>query len=200
MTPPEINLRGPRALEAYSKALTEGKTRLKKIPIMLIGQNRSGKTSLKKSLQGLRFNPDENSTVGIQVDPSHFKVTTEVWMSGKKGQAANKEEMAASFEHRVARVVVEKLREQELKSEAKTVDKSKDPLQDPQIPELSSTISHSQVSSSADSLSTTQIETVQHSSDSTNSSAVAQVDGSSRVFQATDNYLTETKARESNVS
>ena len=85
-------------------------------------------------------------------------------------------------------------------SEGKTVDKSKDPLQDPQIPELSSTISHSQVGSSADSLSTTQIETVEHSSDSSNSSAVAQVDGSSRVFQTTDNYLTETKARESNVS
>ena len=57
MTPPEINLRGPRALEAQNRALTEGGTLVKKIPIMSIGQDRSGKTGLKKSLQGLRFNP-----------------------------------------------------------------------------------------------------------------------------------------------
>ena len=91
---------------------------------MLIGQDRSGKTSLKKSLQGLRFNPEENSTDGIDVDPSHFKVTTEIWKAGKKDQAANKEEIATSFEHRVARVFVENLREQELTSEVKTVGKS----------------------------------------------------------------------------
>ena len=199
MTPPEINLRGPRALEAYSKALTEGKTRLKRIPIMLIGQNRSGKTSLKKSLQGLRFNPEENSTVGIDVDPSHFKVTTEIWKPGKEGQAPNKEEMAASFEHRVARVVVENLRKQELTCEVKTVDKSKDPLQDPQIPELSPTISHSQVGLSPDSPLTTEIETVEDYADSSNSSPAAHADGRSRVFQITENYLTGTKGREGNV-
>ena len=122
MTPPEINLRGPRALEAYKKALTDGKTRLKRFPIMLIGQDRSGKTSLKKSLQGLQFNPDEDSTVGIDVDPSYFKVTTEIWKTGKKDQAANKEEKVASFEHHVARVVVENLREQGLASEVQSVD------------------------------------------------------------------------------
>ena len=197
MTPPEINLRGPRALEAYNKALTEGKTRLKRIPIMLIGQERSGKTSLKKSLQGLRFNPNENSTVGIDVDPSHFKITTEIWKPEKEDQAVNKEEMATSFEHRVARVVVENLREQDLTSEVNTVNKSKDPLKDPPIPELSPLISHSQVGLSADSLLTTQIEIVEDYADS---SGVAQADGRSRVFQTTDNYLTETKARESNVS
>ena len=200
MTPPEINLRGPRALQAYNKALTEGKTRLKRIPIMLIGQNRSGKTSLKKSLQGLRFNPDENSTVGIDVDPSHFKVTTEIWKPGKEGQAANKEELAPSFEHRVACVVVENLRKLELTSEVKTVDKSKDPLTDPQITEPSPTISHSQVGSSADSPLTTQIKTMEDYADSSNSSPVAHAEDSSRVSQTTDNYLTETKARESNVS
>ncbi len=41
---------------------------------MLIGQERSGKTSLKKSLKGQVFNPDEDSTDGIAVDPSHFSV------------------------------------------------------------------------------------------------------------------------------
>ena len=41
---------------------------------MLIGQDRAGKTSLKKSLIGLPFNPKENSTDGIEVDPSKFQL------------------------------------------------------------------------------------------------------------------------------
>ncbi|XP_068692367.1 uncharacterized protein [Montipora capricornis] len=125
MSPPEINLRGPKALEAYKKALKEGMTRVKRIPIMLIGQDRSGKTSLKKSLRGIRFNPDESSTVGIDVDPSYFKVTTETWKIGETDQGANKE-VATSYEHNIALLVVENLKEQELISEERTVDKSAD--------------------------------------------------------------------------
>ena len=178
---------------------------------MLIGQDRSGKTSLKKSLQGLRFNPEENSTDGIDVDPSHFKVTTEIWKAGKKDQAANKEEMAISFEHRVARVVFENLREQELTSEAKTVEKRKviesspaisteshsvresnEMLEDPT--ELSLAINHDQVGLFADSFSTTLIETVEDYAESSNPSSVEHADSGSLVFQTTDNYQTETKA------
>ena len=66
---------------------------------MLIGQDRSGKTSLKKSLQGLPFNPDEDSTVGVDVDPSYFKVTTETWKIGEKDQAANKEDISSGAAH-----------------------------------------------------------------------------------------------------
>ena len=44
---------------------------------MLIGQGGAGKTSTKKSLKGIRFDPNEDRTVGIDVDPSHFKVSTE---------------------------------------------------------------------------------------------------------------------------
>ena len=65
LVPPEILARGPLALEAYKNALTEGKTHVKRVPVMLIGQERSGKTSLQKSLKGKPFNPDEGSTVGI---------------------------------------------------------------------------------------------------------------------------------------
>ena len=99
MTPLEINLRGPKAFEAYNRALKEGRALVKRIPIMLIGQDRSGKTSLKKSLQGLRFNPGEDSTDGIDVDPSYFKLTTEIWKIGKKDQAANKEEVSSGAAH-----------------------------------------------------------------------------------------------------
>ena len=216
MTPLEINLRGPKALEAYNRALTEGKTLVRRIPIMLIGQDRSGKTSLKKSLQGLRFNPDEGSTVGIDADPSYFKVTTEIWKTGKKDQAANNEEMAASFEHHVARVVVENLREQELTSELKTIDKVKDLesslrisseaqilSEGSGIPEdlqgLSTAIVHDQVGSSADSFLTTQIETENYA-DSSKSSVAAHVGGGSRAFQTTENYPAPAKARDNTVS
>ena len=212
MTPPEINLRGPRAMEAYDRALTEGRTRVRRIPIMLIGQDRSGKTSLKKSLQGLRFNPDEDSTVGIDIDPSYFKVTTEIWKTGKKGQAANKEEMAASFEHHVARVVVENLREQDLTSKVKTMDKSKDLESSPtismeaeivsdsnEIPEdhqgLSIAIIHDQVGS----FSTAGIETEDYAG-SSKSSGDAHVGGGSRVSQITENYPALTKARDNTIS
>ena len=41
---------------------------------MLIGQDRAGKTSLKKSFLGLPFDPGEESTDGIEVDPSKFEV------------------------------------------------------------------------------------------------------------------------------
>ena len=143
---------------------------------MLIGQDRSGKASLKKSLQGLRFNPEENSTDGIDVDSSHFKVTTEIWKAGRKDQASNKEEMVISFEHRVPRVVFENLRQQELTSEAEIVDDAKILETSPaistgaysvresnEIPEnhqgLSTAIIHDQVGSSTDSFSASGIET-----------------------------------------
>ena len=41
---------------------------------MLIGQDRAGKTSLKKSLIGLPFNSKEKSTDGIEVDPSKYQL------------------------------------------------------------------------------------------------------------------------------
>ena len=53
---------------AYSQALQEGEAKNNRIPIMLIGQGRSGKTSLMKRLLGLPFNNYEPSTTGIDVD------------------------------------------------------------------------------------------------------------------------------------
>ncbi|XP_068743817.1 uncharacterized protein [Montipora capricornis] len=132
VTPPEINLRGPKALEAYNKALTEGKTHVRRIPIMLIGQDRSGKTSLKKSLRGIRFNPDESSTVGIDVDPSYFKVTSEIWKIGETDQVAN-DQVMTTYEHNLARLVVENLKEQELFSEESIVVNSADSEKSPMI-------------------------------------------------------------------
>ena len=105
VVPPEILARGDLALEAYHEALAEGKTCVKRVPIMLIGQGCSGKTSLKKSLKGERFNPDEDSTVGIDVDPSHFKVSTQISKAGEKNQVPDSD-TTMSYEHHAARLAV----------------------------------------------------------------------------------------------
>ena len=106
--PLEIRARGPLALKAYKKAISEGRTCVNRVPIMLIGQDHSGKTSLAKSLRGQPFDAEEDSTIGIDVDPSYFKVSTKIWKPGKKDQGANPE-TAFSFEHHVARLTVENL-------------------------------------------------------------------------------------------
>ena len=97
------------AEEAYNKALTDGKAYVKRLPVMLIGQDHSGKTSLKNSLMGKPFNPNENSTVGIDVDPSHIKVSTEIWKPG--GTDVTDAMEAISFEHHAARFVAGNLKE-----------------------------------------------------------------------------------------
>ena len=68
--PPEIRARGPEAELAFQKALQYGKVKVYRGRIMLLGQDRAGKTSLKKSLLGMPFNPREESAVGVEVDPS----------------------------------------------------------------------------------------------------------------------------------
>ena len=108
--PPEILARGPLALEAYKTALTEGKTHVKRVPVMLIGQERAGKTSLQKSLKGKPFEPDEGSTVGINVDPSHFKLSTEIWKLGEEDPTTNSGR-TISYEYHAARLTVENLRQ-----------------------------------------------------------------------------------------
>nr|XP_058947840.1 uncharacterized protein LOC131775724 [Pocillopora verrucosa] len=81
--PLEIYARGPQAVKAYDKALMGGEACIKRIPVMLIGQERTGKTSLKKSLKGENFDEKEESTVGIETDSFYFKVSTEIWKGGK---------------------------------------------------------------------------------------------------------------------
>ena len=114
----EIYARGPQAVKAYDKALTGGKACIKRIPVMLIGQERTGKTSLKKSLKGENFNEKEESTVGIETDPSYFKVSTEIWKSGKVEEEVEFEP-EDQFEHlAAAKVICEFLRKQNASPES----------------------------------------------------------------------------------
>ena len=110
LVPPEILARGITALNAYNRALNDGKTLVKRVPIMLIGQDRAGKTSLKKSLKGICFDPKEDSTVGIDIDPSHFKVSTDTWRTGETDQDHNTD-TAITFDYQTARHIMWSLKD-----------------------------------------------------------------------------------------
>ena len=74
LAPLEIEARGEKAKLAYQSALKDGAVNVYRGRVLLIGQDRAGKTSLKKSLIGLPFNRKEKSTDGIEVDPSKFQL------------------------------------------------------------------------------------------------------------------------------
>ena len=78
---------------------------------MLIGQDQTGKTSLKRSLRGERFNPQEERTIGIDKDPSHFQVTTEIWKTGEKDEEPNFD-AATFYEHHAAKLIASSLMEE----------------------------------------------------------------------------------------
>ena len=117
--PFEILARGPEALIAYQKALRDGKICDRRVPVMIVGQDRSGKTSLKKSLKGELFNPDEDSTIGIEVDPSLCQVTTEVWKARENLESPDEVAMEGNFEYHAARLTQKNLIEQQSREETR---------------------------------------------------------------------------------
>ena len=86
---------------------------------MLIGQGGAGKTSTKKSLKRICFDPNEDRTVGIDVDPSHFKVSTETWRSGEQGQDQNSD-TAIYLDYHLARCIADSLKTQENSTQRNT--------------------------------------------------------------------------------
>ena len=148
--PPEIRARGPLALEAYSNALAEGQACVKRVPLMIIGQDRSGKTSVKKSLKGICFNPDEDSTLGIEVDRYHFKVTTEIWKTGEKDEEANIDTTVTSFEHSAARWIADKLTAHEKIAEDKRTSSAESSSYDFELFDTPEEIGPNETSSYAD--------------------------------------------------
>ena len=108
----DILARGPFALEAYEEALLLGKTSVRRVPLMLIGQSGAGKTSTKKSLKGICFDPNEDRTDGIDVDPSYFKVSSEKWRTGEQGQDQNSDIAVCLFDH-LGRCIADSLMMQE---------------------------------------------------------------------------------------
>ena len=99
----EQEAEGQRAQLAYEKALRDGFVNVYRGRILLIGQDRAGKTSLKKSLLGLPFDPKEQSTEGIEVQASTCEIEVEQvknWNSTHENVIGPKE---------ISRMVAEKL-------------------------------------------------------------------------------------------
>ena len=110
VVPREIKAQGPEAKLAYENALKTGKVKVYRARIMLIGQDRAGKTSLKKSFLGLPFNLEEDSTDGIEVDPSKFEVDID---QVKNWKLTDKKLSVSQFALDLAKMVAKEIQERD---------------------------------------------------------------------------------------
>lgn len=70
LVPQEIRAQGSRAETAFNEASEKGS-----VPVCVgLGQDRAGKTSLKKFLLGTPFDSEGESTVGVEVEPTKLEV------------------------------------------------------------------------------------------------------------------------------
>ena len=97
-----------KAQLAYEWALKDGYVTVNRSRILLIGQDRAGKTSLKKSLLGLPFDSEEQSTEGIEVDPSKCKIDVDQAASNWQSIGENKPGLLECSED-VAKIMIEKI-------------------------------------------------------------------------------------------
>ena len=109
LAPLEIEARGEKAQLAYQSALKDGAVNVYRGRVLLIGQDRAGKTSLKKSLIGLPFNSKEKSTEGIEVDPSKFQLDVDEVRNWQPIDERKQGLLGCLNE--VAQVVVEKMKD-----------------------------------------------------------------------------------------
>ena len=66
--PLEILKRGDQSVKAFLDALLEGKAKNNHCNLVVLGEERVGKTSLIKGLLGKEFDPECKSTQGVQID------------------------------------------------------------------------------------------------------------------------------------
>ena len=85
--------------------MKDGYVTVNRSRILLIGQDRAGKTSLKKSLLGLPFDSKEQSTEGIEVDPSKCKIDVDQAASNWQSIGENKPGLLECSED-VAKIMV----------------------------------------------------------------------------------------------
>ncbi|XP_068753269.1 D-inositol 3-phosphate glycosyltransferase-like [Montipora capricornis] len=101
--PPEILARGSKAVYAYQKALQTGKVKVYRGRIIILGQPRAGKTSLKKSLLSLPFDPCQESTVGVEA----CEVEVDQVMNWTQSERKKPEE--SEFKDKIARLMAKDL-------------------------------------------------------------------------------------------
>ena len=97
-----------KAQLAYERALQDGYVTVYRGRILLIGQDQAGKTSLKKSLLGLPFDSEEQSTEGIEVDPSKCEIDVDQAVRNWQSIGENKPGLLECSKD-VAKIVAEKL-------------------------------------------------------------------------------------------
>jgi len=136
--PSEIEARGPRAQLAYENALKSGEVKLYRARIMFIGQDRAGKTSLKKSFLGRPFDPNEQSTDGIEIDPSKFEIDVD---QVKNWQPTDEKLGVSQFAEDLTRMLIRKLDEEQKQLNPVVQDKPKKtrPLEN-QVPNREETV------------------------------------------------------------
>ena len=103
----EILLQGHDAKLLYEEALRDGSVIVYRGRIIFIGQDGAGKTSLKKSLLGLPFDPKEQSTVGIEVDPSICEIEVEQ-VNNWTSTSENMPHLSLEFSTDLSRMFAEK--------------------------------------------------------------------------------------------
>ena len=83
LIPTYILARGGRALAAYRRALKSGKTYDKRVKVLLIGEDRVGKTSLGKALKGESFKKDEANTDGVLMSEALKNASEKPWRNSE---------------------------------------------------------------------------------------------------------------------
>jgi len=86
LTPVYVRARGKKAIAAYRRAMKSGRTCDKRVKVLLVGQDRAGKTSLGKSLRGEPFDQYERSTDGVKMIPPIQNAGTEAWRNRSSPQ------------------------------------------------------------------------------------------------------------------
>ena len=99
-----MRARGEKALAAYHRAIESGSSTYdKRVKVLLVGQDRVGKTSLGKALRGEPFDEAELSTKGVQIIPAIKNAGTGAWRN------PSFLEHTTVFDHKVAAKTAEDL-------------------------------------------------------------------------------------------
>ena len=99
IAPCYVLARGENAIAAYQRALEEGEIMDRRVKVMLIGQDRAGKTNVGHALKGEKFNPKESSTDGVQMHEVLKDVGVQPW----KNSILTKE--TTTYHHKCAELI-----------------------------------------------------------------------------------------------
>ena len=131
-----MRARGEKALTSYHRAIESGgSTYDKRVKVLLVGQDRVGKTSLGKALRGEPFDEGELSTEGVQMIPAIKNAGTGAWRNPASL------EHTTVFDHKVAAKTAEDLLTKHLELSPKA-DEGKSQL--PQQEEVPSEVKENQ--------------------------------------------------------